>query len=67
MRAVSLQKKMLIASIDHLLNSFFIFKFQKQEERLHHMLNILDRLIQEFPHAQQALRRVAVTYGPEPE
>ncbi|XP_076810379.1 coiled-coil domain-containing protein 40-like [Clavelina lepadiformis] len=38
-------------------------EIHKQEERFHHSLNILDRLSQEFPHAQQALRHVIVTYS----
>ncbi|XP_078491914.1 coiled-coil domain-containing protein 40 [Ciona intestinalis] len=40
-------------------------ELQKQDDRMNHTVNILDRITQEFPHTQQAVRRVVVTYGPE--
>merc|ERR1712183_972717 len=37
-------------------------EIDKQENRYHHTINILDRVGQEFPHSRQALRRVATTF-----
>uniref|UniRef100_H2XUM1 Coiled-coil domain-containing protein 40 n=1 Tax=Ciona intestinalis TaxID=7719 RepID=H2XUM1_CIOIN len=33
-------------------------ELQKQDDRMNHTVNILDRITQEFPHTQQAVRRV---------
>lgn len=40
---------------------------QKQEDKMHHTMSILDKLSQEYPQAQQDLRRVIVTLGPTDE
>nr|CAB3228553.1 coiled-coil domain-containing protein 40 [Phallusia mammillata] len=40
-------------------------ELQRQEDRMHHMINILDRISQDFPHAQQAVRRIATIHGPQ--
>ena len=40
---------------------------RKSEDRYHHTMNILDRVSQEYPYAQQALRRLIATYGPSDE
>merc|ERR1712096_593989 len=37
-------------------------EIDKQENRYHHTINILDRVGQEFPHSRQGLRRVATTF-----
>jgi len=37
-------------------------EIDKQENRFHHTINILDRVSQEFPHSRQALRRVATIF-----
>ncbi|XP_039265191.1 coiled-coil domain-containing protein 40-like isoform X1 [Styela clava] len=39
-------------------------EMQKQDDRLHHTMNILDRLSQEYPQAQQTMRRIMVCFGP---
>jgi hypothetical protein len=36
---------------------------QKQGDRMNQVLAIVDRLSQDYPHAQLALRRVAAAYG----
>lgn len=38
-------------------------ELQKQVDRMQAMLAIADRLTQEYPHAQPALRKVALAYG----
>ena len=38
-------------------------ELNKQEERMETLAAISDRLTQEYPHAQPALKRVVLTYG----
>ena len=38
-------------------------EYKKQSERMNNLVAIVDNLVQEFPHAQPALKKVLLCYG----